>query len=149
MKFRAKLLQAGKTATGFEVPETVVEGLGAGKRPAVKVTINGYTYRSTVAPMGGKYMLGVSAEHRGASGVKAGDNLEVVLELDTAPRVVEVPSDFKAALARDAKAKKFFEGLSYSNKRWYVLPIEGAKQEETRKRRIEKAVEKLRAGHKP
>jgi hypothetical protein len=149
VKFQATILAAGKTATGIQVPEKVVESLGAGKRPPVAVTLNGYTYRSTVAPMGGKFLVGVSAEVRQAAGVKAGDKLEVTIELDTAPREVEVPADLRAALSKDAAARKFFEGLSYSHKPWYVLPITGAKQEETRKRRVLKAVEMLRAGRKP
>src|SRR6266545_3193018 len=89
-KFRAKLLTAGKTATGMEVPTKVVEGLGAGKRPPVRVTINGFTYRSTVAVYGGKYLVGVSAENREGAGVAAGDVLDVEIELDTAPREVSV-----------------------------------------------------------
>jgi len=78
-KFRTKLLSAGKTATGFEVPESAVAQLGAGKRPAVNVTINGFTYRNTVAVYGGKFLVGVSAENREGAGVKAGDMLEVTL----------------------------------------------------------------------
>ena len=146
MKFRTKLLLSGKTSTGFEVPAEVVERLGAGKRPPVRVTINGYTYRNTVAVMGGVYMLGVAAEHREAAGIAAGDEIDVVLELDTAPREVVVPPDFAEALGRSAKAQRFFDGLSYSNKRRIVLSIEGAKTPETRQRRIAKAIDDLRAG---
>lgn len=146
MKFRAKLLQAGKTATGFEVPAKVVDSLGSGKRPPVRVTINGYPYRNTVAVMGGVFMIGVSAEHRAGAGVKAGDMLSVDLELDTALRVVTVPADFKKALARDASARTFFDGLSYSKKRGFVQSIEGAKTAETRERRIVKAIGMLRDG---
>jgi hypothetical protein len=147
MKFRATLQLAGKTATGFEVPESVVDTLGAGKRPPVTVTINGsYTYRNTVAPMGGSFWIGVSAEHRGKAGVAAGDELDVELALDTAPREIEVPADFAAALDAEPAARTFFDGLSYSNKRWHVLSVEGAKKAETRQRRIEKSIEMLRAG---
>lgn len=145
-KFRAKLLLAGKTATGFEVPASAVESLGAGKKPPVRVTINGYTYRNTIAVMGGVYMLGVSAENRAAAKVAAGDTLDVTLELDTAPREVTVPPDFAAALKRDPTAKKFFDSLSYSNRRRHVDLIEGAKTGETRERRISKAVEQLHQG---
>lgn len=147
MRFRAKVQLNGKTATGIEVPPEVVTSLGAGKRPSVSVTINGYTYRSTVAAMGGVFMLPVSAEVREGAGVAAGDEVDVGIELDTAPREVIVPSDFMAALDRDAGAKRFFEGLSYSNKRRFVLSVEDAKTAETRQRRIAKAISDLREGH--
>jgi hypothetical protein len=146
VQFRAPLLLAGKTATGFVVPDEAVAALGPGKRPAVLVTINGYTYRNTIAPMGGMFMLGVSAEHRAGAGVAAGDELDVVLALDTQPREVEVPEDFAAALDRDAEARKCFDGLSYSIRRRYVLSIDGAKTAETRARRIGKAIAELRDG---
>ena len=136
----------GKTATGLEVPTEVVEALGAGKRPAVSVTIGGHTYRSTVAVMGGRYLLPLSAEHREAAGVAAGDQVDVDVELDTAPREVEVPADFAAALDADAEARRFFDGLSYSNKRRLVLAVEGAKVADTRQRRIAKTVMDLREG---
>ena len=85
MRFRTTIQQSGKTATGIQVPEDIIQTLGAGKRPAVKVTINGYTYRSTVAVMGGRYMVGVSAEHRAGAGVAGGDEVDVDIDLDTAP----------------------------------------------------------------
>lgn len=146
MRFRARLELGGKTATGFRVPEDVVEALGAGKRPPVRVTINGYTYRSTVAVMGGEFMVGVSAEHRAGAGVQAGDEVDVDLELDTAPREVTVPDDLAAALAADQDARRTFESLSYSNRSWHALSITGARTEETRRRRIAKSIEALRAG---
>ena len=146
MKFKTKLGLAGKTATGFVVPAAVVESLGAGKRPPVRVTINGYMYRNTVAVMGGQYMLGVAAGHRERAGVEAGDTLEVELELDTAPREIVVPEDFAEALGAEPRAKAFFEGLSYSERRWFVLNIESAKAAETRQRRIAAAVERLAEG---
>ena len=146
MRFRTTLLQNDKTATGFRVPDDVVDALGKGKRPPVRVTINGYTYRSTVAVMGGDYMLGVSADNRAGAGVKGGDEIDVELELDTAPREVPVPADFAAALDAEPGAKRTFDGLSYSNKSWHVLQIEGAKSDETRQRRIVKSVEALREG---
>jgi hypothetical protein len=146
VRFRATVEQAGKTATGIEVPVTVVEGLGAGKRPPVRVTINGYTYRSTVASMGGRFMVGVSAENREASGVAGGDKVDVEIELDTSPREVTVPPDFAKALKKDAKAKKTFDALSYSNKGWHVQSIEGAKTDETRQRRIAKSIDALHDG---
>jgi hypothetical protein len=146
LRFRTTVEQAGKTATGIEVPSTVVEGLGAGKRPAVRVTINGFTYRSTVATMDGRFMVGVSAENRAGAKVAGGDVVEVDIELDTAPRAVEVPRDFAAALKKDAKAKATFAGLSYSNQNWHVSSIKGAKTEETRQRRIAKSIAALREG---
>jgi uncharacterized protein DUF1905/bacteriocin resistance YdeI/OmpD-like protein len=146
MRFRATLETEGKTATGINVPAEVVDALGAGKRPRVTVTINGHTYRSSVAVLGGRYMLGVSAENRAAAGVEGGEDVDVDLELDTAPREVTVPSDFAAALALEPAAQATFDGLSYSNKSWHVLQIDGAKTDETRQRRIAKSVKALRAG---
>ncbi len=146
MRFRTTILQTGKTAAGFEIPPGIVEALGSGKRPKVLVTIGGYTYRNTVAVMGGTYMIGVSAEHRAASGVKGGDEVDVDLELDTAPREVVVPADFAAALAAEPEAARTFEGQSFSNKSWHTYQIEDAKTEETRRRRIDRSIEALREG---
>ena len=146
MRFRGTIQLGGKTATGIQVPDAVVADLGGGKRPAVRVTINGYTYRSTVATMGGVFMLPVSAEVRAGAGVQAGDDVDVDIERDNEPREVVVPPDFAAALDGDADAKRFFDGLSYSHKQRHVLSIEGAKTSETRERRIAKAVEMLRQG---
>ncbi len=148
VKFRATIALAGKTATGFEVPPEIVEGLGAGKKPPVRVTINGKTYRSTIASRGGRYLVGVSAENRQLTGVAAGDEVEIELELDTEPREVTVPPDLADAFAADAEAKRFFEGLSYSQKQWYVLPISQAKKADTRARRVVKAIAMLREGRK-
>jgi len=146
MKFRAKILLAGKTATGIRVPTKVVEGLGPSKRPPVRVTINGYTYRSSIASLDGAFMVGISAEVRERAGVGAGAAVEVDIELDTEAREVSVPADFAAALKRDADAKRFFDTLSYSNKRRFVLSIEGAKTAETRQRRIANAIDRLLEG---
>jgi hypothetical protein len=143
MRFRTKLLLAGKTATGFEVPTKVIEALGGGKRPPVRVTINGYTYRSTVAVMGGKFMVGVNAGHRERANVEAGQTVTIELALDTAPREVEIPPDLKKALARDAKAKARFDAMSYTNRREIAEAIAGAKKEETRERRLAKAMDEL------
>lgn len=143
MQFRTKVLQAGKTATGIEFPSKIVEALGAGKRPPVRVTINGHTYRSTVAVMGGKYMLGISAEVRAAAGVAGGDMVDVYVELDDAPREVSVPPALRQALSRKPTAKKAFEQLSYSKKRLYTVPIEKAKTEETRQRHLDRALHEL------
>jgi len=145
-RFRTTILGTGQTTAGIEVPEEAVEALGKGKRPPVVVTINGYTYRNTVAVMGGTYMIGVSNEHRAASGLKAGDEVDVELVLDTAPRTVELPADFAAALAAEPAAQATFDKLSPSNKGYHVSLIEGAKSDETRQRRIEKSVAALREG---
>ena len=144
--FRTTIEGAGRTAAGIEVPESAVAALGAGKRPPVRVTLNGYTYRSTVAVMDGRYMIGVSNDHRSASGLAAGDTVDVELVLDTAPRTVELPADFAAALDAEPAARRTFDGLSNSNKGWHVSSIEGAKSPETRQRRIEKSVATLREG---
>ena len=146
MKFQSVIQLSGKTATGISVPASVVDGLGSSKRPAVKVTINGYTYRSTIAPMGGEYMIPVSGEVRKNAGVAAGDKVEVNVELDTEPREVTVPPDFASALNTDADAKRYFDGLSYSNRLRIVTPIADAKTDETRQRRIAKAVTMLHEG---
>jgi hypothetical protein len=147
VRFHAILSLENKTATGIHVPVEVVEALGSGKRPAVVATVNGYTYRSTV--MGydpADPLLPFSSEHRAAAGLKAGDEVDVELALDTAPREVTVPEDLAAALAADPVALAFFETLSYSNKRVHTLAAEGAKTPETRRRRIEKSVATLHEG---
>jgi len=146
MKIRALLEQTGKTAVGFAVPEDVVLALGKGKRPPVNVTINGYTYRSTVAPMGGRYLVGVSAENRSAAGVLGGQTHEIELTLDEAPREVELPADFAEALAAEPAARRSFDALSPSNKGYHTALIAGAKSDETRRRRIEKSISALREG---
>ena len=144
--FRSTVLLEGKTATGIEVPQEVVESLGSGKKPPVRVTIGGHKYRSTIAVMGGKFMLPISAGNRAGAGVEAGDVVDIVLELDTEPREVKVPVDFAKALDRDAKARATFDGLSPSLKQWHVLSIEGAKTAETRERRIAKSISSLHEG---
>ena len=146
MRFRTTLELAGKTATGFRVPAEIVAALGTSKRPPVRVMINGHTYRNTVAVYGGVFMLGVSAENREAADVRAGDELDVDIELDTAPREVSIPPDFADALDADADARRAFDRLSYSHKQQHILAIEQAKTAETRQRRIAKAITGLREG---
>jgi Bacteriocin-protection, YdeI or OmpD-Associated/Domain of unknown function (DUF1905) len=146
VRFHTTILQTAKNATGIVVPNEVVEALGSGKRPAVTVTINSFTYRSTVAVMGGVFMVGVSAENRAGAGVRGGDEVDVDMELDTAPREVTVPADFAAALDGEPNARRTFDALSYSNKSWHVLQVDGAKTDETRQRRIAKSVAALRDG---
>lgn len=146
MKFRATLELHGKTATGIEVPSSVVEALGAGQRPPVLVTLGSYTYRTTVARMGGRFLVGVNAEHRAAAGVAAGDVLDVEIVTDTAPREVTVPDDLAAALAADNAANAAFGALSYTHRKEWVRWVEDAKKPETRATRVTKTVESLREG---
>jgi len=144
--FRATVGLAGKTATGVVVPADLVGSLGSQRQPLVRVTIGDYTYRSKVAVRDGEFKLPISAENREGSGVAAGDEIEVTLELDTEPREVALPEDFAQALDAAPEARRFFDGLSNSQKQWFVQPIEGAKTPETRERRIGKGVERLREG---
>jgi hypothetical protein len=142
--FRTTILQNGKNAAGIEVPEEIVRKLGSGKRPLVRVTIRKHTYRSAVAVMGGKFLIGVSAENRQAAGVRGGDEVEVTLALDLEPRTVEIPNDLKSALV-EAGALEAFENSAPSMRKEYVRQVEEAKAQETRERRISKIVEKLKS----
>jgi len=146
MRFRTEILLSGKAATGIVVPEDVVTALTAGKKPAVRVTLNGYTYRSSIATVDGKPMIGVSADVRSAAGVAAGQLVEVELELDTEKREVALPPELADLLAADTAARAAYDKLSYSNQRRIVEPIDQTKSPDTRQRRIEKAMETLRAG---
>ena len=146
MRFRSKVELGGRTATGIPVPDEVVDALGAGRRPAVRVSIGEHTYRSTVGSRGGRFMVPLSAENRQGAGVEAGDEVDVDLELDTEPREVSVPADLAEALGRDDEARRVFDGLPYSHRLRWVLSIEDAKTEQTRQRRVIKAIEGLRAG---
>ena len=145
MKFRAELESNGKTAAGFEVPQQVVEALGGGSHPKVAVTINGFAFRTSIARMGGRYMLGVSVDRRAEAGIAAGDVLDVEVELDTAPRVVTVPDDLAAALALHPDAKAFWDTLSYSKQQRHVIQVESAKAPETRAKRVARSIELLSA----
>lgn len=133
----------GKTATGFRVPVEVVDAMGAGRRPKVTVTLNGHSYRSTVAVYGGVPMLPLSAQNRAAAGVRAGERVTVTLELDDAPRTVEIPDDLARALAAEPAARAAFEALSYSRRRAHVDAVTSAKRPETRARRIARVVGEL------
>ena len=143
--FHTTILQTGKNTAGIQVPEEIIEQLGAGKQPLVRVTINKYTYRSAVAVMNGKYMISFNPEHRKAAGVQGGDETDVTLELDIEPRTVEIPKDLKDALTK-ANVLNAFEKTAPSMKKEYVRQVEAAKAQETRERRINKIVEKLSAG---
>jgi Bacteriocin-protection, YdeI or OmpD-Associated/Domain of unknown function (DUF1905) len=148
MQFQATVELGGKTATGIEVPAEVVAGLGKGNRPAVAVTINGYTYRTTVARMGGRFLVPLSAENRAGARVSAGDDVQVEITVDDAPREVAVPADLAAALAADSDARQTYEGSAPSHKKEWVRWIEDAKKPETRAARVEKAVAALRSGQR-
>ncbi|WP_435526801.1 YdeI/OmpD-associated family protein [Microbacterium aurantiacum] len=141
MRFETTLSQMGNN-TGIVVPSEIVEALGGGKRAAVTVTVNGFTYRSTLAVMGGRHLLPFSSDKRAATGLAGGDPIVVDLELDTAPRTVEVPDDLAAALA-EAGVAAAFDALAPSAKKAHVANVEGAKAPETRARRISAIVAKL------
>jgi len=146
MRFKSTVELGGRTATGIPVPDEVVEALGAGRKPAVLVTIGEHTYRSSVGSRGGRFLVPLSAENRQGAGVAAGDVVEVNLELDTAPREVAVPSDLAEALEQDPEARRVFDGLPYSHRLRWVLSVEDAKTEQTRQRRIAKTIAGLREG---
>jgi hypothetical protein len=145
-RFQARVEPHGKTATFFHVPPEIMEALRPKKRVPVRVTVNGHTYRSTVAPMGGNFMLPLNRGNRAAAGVSTGEVVEVAIERDDAPRVVEVPEDLAAALAGEEAASEAFADLSYSHHREYVEWITEAKRPETRARRVARAVERLQEG---
>jgi hypothetical protein len=132
-----------KNATGIQIPPEAVAALGSGKKPKVKVSLNGTTYRSTVAVMGGLFMLPLSQERRQAAGVKGGDKIEVTLELDTEPRTVEIPDDLAAELAKHPGTAAAFDALAYSARKEFVRQVEEAKAPETRLRRITGIVARL------
>lgn len=142
MKFKTKILQTGNN-TGISVPEKIIESLGAGKKPPVVITLNKYTYRSTVAVMNGLYMVSLSAENRKNANVAGGDELDITIVLDTEPRTVELPEDFKKVLAKNKMAGVAYDKLAPSRKKAMVLSITDAKTEETRKKRIDKAISTL------
>ena len=144
MRFRAEVELGGKTATGIEVPDGVVTGLGSSKRPPVLVTVNGHTYRTTVATMGGRHLVPLSAENRTAAGVRAGDQVDVDIEPDAPPREVVVPADLAAAM--DPGARSFFDGLSFTHRKEWVRWVEEAKRPQTRADRVVRTVEALREG---
>ena len=145
MRFTAELESGGGNTAGFRVPEPVVAALAGGKRPKVTVTLNGYSYRTSVAPMGGEYWVGVAIAHREPAGVEPGNVYEVELTLDTAPRVVELPPGLAEAFAAEPALAVAWGALSYSNQRRLAEPIGAAKGEETRARRVAKVIAELRS----
>jgi hypothetical protein len=142
--FRTKVLTAGKTATGIQIPDEIIAKLGAGRKPAVRITINGFTYRSTVAVMNGRFMVGINAENREKAKVAGGDMIDVGIALDTEVREVAVPADLRQVLEREPDLKRAFDGLSYTKRRVIAEAIASAKTDGTRERRMEKAVRDLK-----
>lgn len=140
--YKTTIVQTGNN-TGVHVPETMLEKLNGGKKPLVKVTLNGYTYRSAVGKMGDRFMISLSAENRRNANVKGGDTLDVTVALDTEPRTVDVPTELQVALESNKTAQAAFEKLSPSRKKAIVLSVSDAKTEGTRTRRIEKAISDL------
>ena len=141
--FKTTILHAGKNAAGIRVPPEIIAQLGTSKKPAVLVTVKGYTYRSTVAVMGGEFMVSISLENRTAAGVSAGEEHDITLELDTEPRTVTLPEDLAAALSAQPGAMDAFNASAPSMRKEYVRQVESAKAAETRQRRIEAIVAKL------
>jgi antitoxin component of MazEF toxin-antitoxin module len=143
MHVTTELTATGGSTTGIRIPDDVVSALDAGNRPKVVAMVNGHSWRTSIARMGGEFWLGVSAENRAAAGLTAGDEVELDVELDDSPRTVEVPDDLAAALAGDPAAAAAWGSLSYSHQRRHILAIEGAKAAETRQRRIAAALATL------
>jgi hypothetical protein len=143
MKFRT-YVEPPEPMKGLEVPPEVVQALGGGKRPAVTITINGHSWKSRVAIMRGRCLLGLSNANRQAAGVVTGDHVEVEVDIDAEPRAVAEPADFARALDADPAARTAYDRLSYSHQREHVRAIESAKKPETRARRIDKALAMLR-----
>ena len=142
MKFTTTIHQQGNN-TGVRVPDEIVEALGAGRKPKVVVRLNGHTYRSSIASMGGQFLISLSAANRAAAGVQGGDAVEVEIEIDDAPRAVELPPDLTAALAAHPAAQARFAVLSYSNQLRHALLVSDAKTPETQQKRIDKVLSTL------
>jgi len=144
VRLTVELQRTGGATTGFQIPDAFVAELGGGGRPKVATTVNGFTFRSSIAKMGGSYWLGVSADRRAEGGLEGGRTYDLDIELDAAPRVIETPDDLRAALDAEPAARDAWQKLSYSHQRQHVEAITSAKAPETRARRVAKAVEKLR-----
>lgn len=144
--FDAVVEATGGSTTGIPVPPDVLAALGGGRRPAVRVRIGGHEARTTIGTMGGRQLIPVSAALRAAFGVAAGDAVTVELALDDAPRDVEVPDALAAALAASPAAAAFHAGLAPSIRRYWADQVAGARTDETRQRRVEKAIGLFEAG---
>jgi hypothetical protein len=146
LTFKARLQPRGPAAA-VVLDEEQVAAVGEGaKRFPVVATVNGYTWRTSVARMGGEFLLGLNREVRQGAGVEAGDEVDVIIELDTAPREVEVPPDLAEALAGDPEAKAAFDRMAFTHRKEYARWVTEAKREETRQRRVQQAVADIRAG---
>ena len=143
MDFTTELEATGGNTTGFVVPGEVVEALAAGRRPKVVVTVNGHTWRTSIAPMGGTFWIGASAAVREAAGIRAGETHTLTVEVDTAPRTVEVPDDLAAALDASPEAAAAWATLSFSRQRQLAEAVLAAKKPETRERRVATTVAAL------
>jgi len=141
--FTTTLSQTGNN-TGIEVPNELLAELGAGKRPAVQVDVNGYRFQATIASMGGRYLIAFSAARRSESGIAGGDAIEVTLALDDAPRTVDVPADLQAALDGSEPARTAWDALSYSRRKEHARSVTDAKKSETRARRVAAVMDALR-----
>lgn len=146
MRIRATLEATGVTTTAFVLPDAAVEELGGGGRPKVAVTVKGRTFRTSIARMGGRYLLGMSADRRAEAGLAAGDVVDLELSLDEAPRHADVPDDLAAAIASEPRAQEHWDTLSFSKRQWHVLQVTAAKKPETRAARVAKSKEMLREG---
>jgi hypothetical protein len=145
MRLRLELVSHGGNTAGFEIPDEVVEELGGGRKPKVVVTIGPHTWRSSIVNMGGRFMLGVSMANREAAGVAAGQTLDLDVELDTAPRTVDVPDDLAAELASSAAARDAWATWSFTRQNEAARLLTEAKKPETRARRLEKVLADLHA----
>ena len=143
MRWTGELGKGGGNTAGFVIPDDVVDALGGGRRPKVTVTIDGYAWRSSIANMGGQFMLGVSQAHRAASGLTPGETYAVDLELDTAPRTVDLPDDLARAIDAQTGARARWDALAFTHQREQVDLVEGARKPETRTRRIERCLAML------
>jgi hypothetical protein len=143
-------LQARGPAAAVVLDDDQVAAIGEGKkRFPVRATINGYSWRTTVTPMRGENLLGLSKEVRAGAGVEAGDAVDVLIELDGQPREVELPEALAQALAADNAARAAYEGLSFTHRKEYARWVADAKREETRTERVAEALERLRSGQPP
>lgn len=141
--FHTTIKQTGKNTTGIAIPPDIIDALAGGKKPLVCITMNGQTYRSSVASMGGSYMVSLTAENRDLTGVQGGDEIDVTIELDTEPRIYELPDDLAAALATKSGATEAFHASAPSKRKEFVRQVNDAKTQETRDRRIAKIVDQL------
>lgn len=149
VKLTTTLVPRGPAAA-IVLDDDQVAAVGEGaKRFPVRAVVNGYGWRTTVAPMRGEFLIGLNRNVRAAAGVDAGDAVEVLVELDTNPRTIEVPEALASALSDDRDARALFDALSFTHRKEYARWIAEAKRPETRDRRVTQALERLRLGKPP